>query len=82
MSQTKESPASWSSRAWRHGRRLAAEGRALSDDLIGRLARHEGADVTYAATLDFGRAVCLAYAKQITDVGFGTAMPGPSQVPL
>lgn len=71
----------WTARAKWHGRRLAAEGRALSDDLLSRLARHEGADVTVTATLDFGREVCLAYADQITRVGFGTAMPGPSQVP-
>ena len=48
-------------RAQFHGRRLKAEGVALTPSLIGRLGYHEGADVTVAAMRRFSAAVTEAY---------------------
>lgn len=57
------SNAPWASRARWHGERLARDGVALTDDIVGRLARHEGADATVAATSDFASRLRAAYGS-------------------
>lgn len=49
------------SRAEWHGRRLADEGRALTDDLIGYLAWHEGSDASVQTMSEFALRLRSAY---------------------
>lgn len=54
----------WSARARYHGARLAREGRALTDQLVGSLGYHEGADVTVEAMANFSRELRAAYSRE------------------
>ena len=55
------------SRAVHHGKRLAKDRTPLTDDLIGRLGYHEGADVTVQAMAEFSEALREAYADECAD---------------